>query len=332
MKMFAVILAACIAVSAQGMSTKAPGLQQTADVKVLASPTSIHNGFTKFLTVNCTFYHGPQSDFSTIMSLILSKSSSPSKDDFSEVASLTAFSGDSVDVKDTVGGSVSGHLQANSESFIALEWTYPSGTVEGKYKCEAYGMDKRGHPRVSSAVTSISEKSVDLDMVLENMKKMDSTLDALIAYKQSLTSRLDNSREAIMSAEASHMGVKYYLSHPMMMNSAVADSLCRLYGGYIVEIDNEDEYTFVSDFVQKNANGDNVALGASDEEHEGSWKFIHCGDPMTTLHWQAGQPDGQGHENCLYLASNSTDVGMFDDACAGPSMDRFICEINPHDP
>merc|ERR1712154_225213 len=114
-------------------------------------------------------------------------------DDYSEVASMTAFSGDSVDVKDTVGGSVSGHLQANSESFILLEWTYPSGSVEGKYKCEAYGMDKRGHPRVSSAITSVTERAVDLDMVLENMKKMDSTLDDLLAYKMSLTQRLDNS-------------------------------------------------------------------------------------------------------------------------------------------
>lgn len=325
--MKSVVFAACLAVTVSGMTTRAPNLQQTSDVKVMAKPTSIHNGFTKFLTVNCTFYHGPNSDFSTIMSLILSKSSSPKTDDFSEVASLTAFSGDSVDVKDTVGGSVSGHLQANSESFIALEWTYPSGTVEGQYKCEAYGMDKRGHPRVSSAITSVSEKSVDLDMVLENMKKMDSTLDELIAYKLSLTSRLDNSMKAIMAAQAPYMGKTYYLSHPMMMNSAVADSLCRLYGGYMVEINNKAEYDFVADMVQKKAMGDSVALGASDEAHEGSWMFMQSGSAMNTLVWQAGQPDGQGIENCLYLTGNSTDTGMYDDVCMGQGMDRFICEI-----
>jgi len=166
-------------------------------------------------------------------------------------------------------------------------------------------------------------------MVLENMKKMDSTLDDLLAYKMSLTQRLDNSMAAIMEVSSNYNGHTYHLSHPMLKNAAVADSLCRLYGGYLAELNDGMEWNFVQKFIADNADGDAVAVGATDEGHEGSWMFLYSGARTMYVDWAAGQPDGQGLENCMYLGNsgNGTGVSMMDDVCTGASMDRFLCEI-----
>ena len=49
-------------------------------------------------------------------------------------------------------------------SFLSYVWLYPSPEVEGKYVCEVYGVDRSGHPVVSSAHVNVTEKEVWLNV------------------------------------------------------------------------------------------------------------------------------------------------------------------------
>ncbi|XP_012936642.1 uncharacterized protein LOC101846728 [Aplysia californica] len=305
----------------------------TDDVRVVASPSAMHDGFTKHLFINCTFFHGPRSDFSSVMSLIVSKTATSNDYVYSEIATITAFSSNQVDVKKDLGATVTGHLQANSQSFIAMQWLYPRNDVEGRYKCEAYGMDKNGHPRVSSAMAIIKEQAVNFDMVLHKMEGMDTEIDALNAYRDSMTSRLDDSLQAITDGRVFYQGGQYVLSKPFVSNVAMAGSLCRLFGGYLLQLNNPAEYTVVSQLIRDYSNGDMVAVGATDEAVEGTWNFLQSGTAMSTsfLEWASQQPDGGRTENCLYLSTNRTSglAQAYDDLCSVWSVDRFVCEIRP---
>merc|ERR1711963_695058 len=111
------------------------------------------------------------------MSLILSKSST--SEVYTEMAAISASTPDTVTVKNSLGADVTGQLTSSGEnSFITFTWRYPTSDVIGSYKCDAFGMDKIGHPRVSSTEVEVGERQVDMDAILEKMRQMDLTLQA----------------------------------------------------------------------------------------------------------------------------------------------------------
>jgi len=278
------------------------GLARTADANITASPTNIHNGFTKYLTINCTFLAGPGSDFHSIMSLILSKTSSPNDSDYQELATVTVYSNDLVDVIDNLGADVTGHLAALSESFITYKWKYPDSGAEGNYKCVGFGMDMKGHPRVSEAVATVSDKAVDLDMLLDKMSNMDKEIDEVMKYRPQISSRFNKSAMALVEASDMYNGKPYFLSRPVTRNVWMEDSLCRMYGGRLVEVDDKAEDAFVMGLASMGKPaGHPVLLGATDAKTEGTWMFLKSGAPATYLDWQRGHSNAGTTKNCLYL-------------------------------
>jgi hypothetical protein len=152
----------------------------TNDVSIEASPTSISTlpGFTKDLALKCSHNHKANSDFGTVLSLIVSKriseSTAVSDAVYRELATVSSFDRYNVNVKNaSLEAKVTGQLIANGESFISLKWTYPSTNVSGTYTCDAHGMDLTGHPKVSSVSIEITEAAIDLNMIAERLKQMD---------------------------------------------------------------------------------------------------------------------------------------------------------------
>merc|ERR1719244_501075 len=322
-----VLLAALIStVSCAAASPRPSPSGITSDVHILASPSSIHEGFTKYMSINCTFNHESNSDFRTIMSLILSKTDGLNDNNFKEIATVTAFSNDVVDVSDAKGATVEGHLEAFSESFIAYEWRYPGADAEGKYRCEAYGMDHSGHPRDKKAITTVTERPVDMGMLLENMQKMDLELDQLLNFKQYMSSRLQNSMSAMTETTAVFNGHNYLLSKPMVQNQAVSASVCQLFGGKLLEINDQAEFNFV---INMAANyNDTISLGATYDDQVDKWVFLSSGSPVTFTQWPGSQPSDKD-QNCMYFASTYRGNTMvtYDDVCYDLSFNRFICEF-----
>ena len=123
-----------------------------------------------------------------------------------------------------------------------------------------------------------------------------------------------------------YQGNQYFLSKPVVRNVHAADRLCRLVGGYLVQVDDAAEFHFLTNFLKTHATSLPVLLGATDEHKEGSWEFITSRRPALYLPWTSGEPSGGRGENCVYTSRNST-WRMFDDLCAGDSFVSFVCEV-----
>ncbi|XP_035824522.1 C-type lectin domain family 3 member A-like [Aplysia californica] len=187
---------------------------------------------------------------------------------------------------------------------------------------------------LESKINAIDAKGKELD-VKEN--EMDAKIKTIEAREQEMNSkvnnfrtRLENSKDAIISATTSYRGHNYLLSKPILVNVHEANRLCRLYGGYLAEINDKQEFQLLADFSNSHESVTiDVMLGATDEGHEGRWTFLTSRGNMTSFVWEVSQPTGGTDQNCLYLST--TAKKMFDDACLKYSSSwpkRFLCEVN----
>jgi len=128
-----------------------------------------------------------------VMSMIVAKTDSLESEEFKEIAAITVVSGQSVEVKDSLGASqVKGHVeQFNGNTFISYEWEYPTDKVQGRYQCTVHGMDRRGHPLVITSELGIEEKTVDLETALINLQGCEKTNDRLKSQLQKMSAQLN---------------------------------------------------------------------------------------------------------------------------------------------
>jgi len=334
------------------------------EVSVTSSSSSIHEGFTKSLSVNCSFSNSPNSsDFGFINSMILSKTDSNS-DTYSEIAIVTSLAPDYVVVKNSLkAADVTGHLSQAGRSEISYTWTYPSGDVSGSYLCTVHGMDRLGHPVTTSATTEIGERPVDFDMILEKMRQMEKAQDVLVgrlnettaqlekvkaeqnqtlaelhrvetyhsvteSKLNALTARLNNSMQAVSEAISTFRGHTYLLSRPTWQNAPVMGLQCQVFGGYLAGIDDQQEYDFVVKLIDANSVNDtlDVMIGGTESGHENNWVFAYSGKPVSFFKWVPGEPNNSGNtEHCIEIYSKSGE--MNDDDCIYDTTQRFICEI-----
>jgi len=153
----------------------------TSDVNIITSAASIHEELTTDFSLNCTYHHNQTSATTGLMSIILSKSVDFESDDFKEIAALTFLSGQTVDVKDDVGGAqVIGHFEpSHGMSFISYQWKYPMSKVECKYQCSVHGMDSLGHPVARSTVAVIKQQNLTIDTALNRLHNCEKSKDQL---------------------------------------------------------------------------------------------------------------------------------------------------------
>jgi len=320
-----------ICFSAQAVSAANVDISATENVVIVATPEAIHDGFTSSLNVNCSFSPTPGSDFSTVMSLILSKTASPQDDVYDEIATISAASPSVVEVKDSFGSQeISGHFQQHKQgvSFISYSWSYPPGDVQGRYKCQAYGIDQHGHPRVSEQVTEVVEAEVDLKAIMDKMKNMDLTIQSQKTKIDELTSQCaghsNTSWSNIFTASSSYGGHSYFLSKPVVRSVDAAIAMCQNYGGYLMEVNDDAEFTFGKNFVlQHLAKGDThyVYLGATNQQDGKTWRFINSGGVMDFTKLSDPAPSDSS-KHCLALAYGSMGAD-----CSSAQWERFICEI-----
>ena len=197
-------------------------------------------------------------------------------------------------------------------------------------------MGKLGHPVVSSAAAEIGERPVNFDLVFERIKAMDAVQEQLknVLKNQllatqtklnNLESRVNNSQSSLIEASANFINHYYYLSLDMTVSALRARDLCRLYSGYLAEINDEHEFNFITNFLNENNVRDYVIVGASDEDVEDTWLYTESRHQVTYFNWLQGQPSETSGEDCMWL---SPERQMVDWHC-GRIRDnsRFLCEI-----
>jgi len=297
------------------------------DVTLSATPDRVTTGLTKALAVNCSVTLDSDPDMATVMSIIVSKNdNSGANRGYVELAALA--SSNQVDNKfPSLGAVASGAIHPLNDSYLALEWTYPSDDVSGLYMCQVYGMDADGHPVVKTTITSVSKEDAEVNVVLQRLKELEVKLDERNGCCSKMHQRVQHANAALFEATSDIFnGKRYAMSTLTLTNIAASSFKCRLSGGYLAEIDNEEEFNFVKKFIdQHDAKSKYVALGGTDEHHEGNWTSLESGQPLNFTKWYLTNPDGGKNENCIYLAKQFT--SMFDWVCDYPSEQKFLCEI-----
>ncbi|RUS83907.1 hypothetical protein EGW08_008321 [Elysia chlorotica] len=119
-------------------------------------------------------------------------------------------------------------------------------------------------------------------------------------------------------------GTTYYVTTvPRPFNLTEANDICKEYGGYLWEADNDAELRFVSTSVNRIYYRDHFYIGANDVENEGTFVYFNSGKPMLPNRWTRNNPSNSGdNEDCVELISYSrafNDVPCQLDLC-------FVCE------
>ncbi|XP_075698446.1 uncharacterized protein LOC142663585 [Rhinoderma darwinii] len=94
-------------------------------------------------------------------------------------------------------------------------------------------------------------------------------------------------------------------------------SWCRMRGGYLAVINDEDEQNFLEGLVNET-----TWIGLSDHHREGNWRWVD-GTPYesTTWFWHTDQPNNDGDEDCVTLSP----VSKWDDDKCSEKYKR-VCE------
>ncbi|KAK6982337.1 hypothetical protein BgiMline_017710, partial [Biomphalaria glabrata] len=147
-----------------------------------------------------------------------------------------------------------------------------------------------------------------------------------------LKSRLDSSKLWLFNRSDVYNGRRYYLSQQEpTCRSEEAMATCVLYGGYLAEIEDLDEFNFIKIFVQKFSGFRIVLIGATDNAEEEVWRY-RTNDTLVPSFLVKSRKWGTS-ANCLYLSDDSGWLAV-DDSCyytypLYPT--RYLCEIPEDD-
>ncbi|XP_013063217.2 uncharacterized protein LOC106052396 [Biomphalaria glabrata] len=124
---------------------------------------------------------------------------------------------------------------------------------------------------------------------------------------------------------------QYYLSEIRGLSSDKANKFCESQGGYLVEINDEDEFVAIVNFL-KDKNIDDYAsvyIGGTDAAEESKWVFQHSNKEVDFFKWDAGEPNNLGGEDCMVLRNIPSGIAMNDISCKGKlGAPMFMCEFD----
>ncbi|GFN85367.1 collectin-11 [Plakobranchus ocellatus] len=109
-------------------------------------------------------------------------------------------------------------------------------------------------------------------------------------------------------------------------NIKAANQACISSGGYLVELDDDEEYQFVYDFVTRIKGSNSFFTGGNDIEKEGHLEYYHSKKAVPSLQqWSRGQPDNyNGKEDCMEIRLNYKALNDAPCTMAG----KFVCEVD----
>ncbi|KAI8794976.1 C-type lectin contains IgSF and conserved C-type lectin [Biomphalaria glabrata] len=296
-----------------------------AALQLTTNPSTIGTGLTRTLDVICSFR--PDATISSLISLQLSLNQTL-------LAQLNSNDGQVRSSIPSREATVVGAYDKNGDSYIRIVWTNRPEERAGRYQCKANGVNAVGQLQeatrdnivtaVTPDVTTIVNEMVNLVQKVETLQKIWGDFTTYLQEKINVSASL---RTQFIISD-SFRGHRYYLnSRTYFFTPNDAHFRCHMYGGYLAEIDDAEEFEFVRSFLKtKNPRFYEMLLGGSDEAQEGQWVFPYTDRPVKYFNWTIGQPDaGRGANNqCIwrdgnYLMSDCVPLMTYDWS--------FVCEI-----
>ncbi|XP_055863455.1 uncharacterized protein LOC129922269 [Biomphalaria glabrata] len=124
------------------------------------------------------------------------------------------------------------------------------------------------------------------------------------------------------------------LSEKLFTTIEDAQQVCMSYGGYLAEIDTDEEFQFIMRelLIPQSTFFDIAFIGASDKGHENTWINLHSKTKIAVKKWRDHQPDNyEGNEHCMgfwqWRESNNWYFNDYPCQNMPTHTERFICEI-----
>lgn len=185
--------------------------------------------------------------------------------------------------------------------------------------------------QLATTMTQLNATQVKLNATATQLDKTRSDLENMKTLR-------NNSKMAVTVASTSFQGHEYILTRPAVVNVHMMELQCQVLGGYLVEVDDQQEYDVIVKLIKENKitlpgethpSGGWVLLGATDWDSEGNWTYVHSGKPVTFFSWTPGNPSNSGNsEDCMALHLNDPVYGINDYPCIiNTEIDLSVCEI-----
>lgn len=111
----------------------------------------------------------------------------------------------------------------------------------------------------------------------------------------------------------------YLFNKQEKLNWYGASIRCHDLGGRLVELETETEMKYIVDIIDKE---NNVWIGASDDDIEGSWVWSSSQKAVDVVTWQSGQPNNLGgNQDCMEIGL----LKMNDENCFEENL--YVCEM-----
>ncbi|XP_059178928.1 tetranectin-like [Physella acuta] len=309
-------------------------------LEIQVTPRVLEIGVTRYLTVKCLAPKEIPSTIDSLISLAIFRSDGSQGSAFKELSSINAFHADSQVIQNVKDNETSeGKIDNNGLSYLTLVWEFPDASKAGVYVCQANGVDFSGHPvSKNSPAISVQSTHPGVESLVNQMKNFTTQMEQVLSavsglenFREVWINRVQRMKSVMFSSNVSYNGHGYYLSflHRSMIVHDFS-AVCEMFGGYLVEIDSTDEFTFLGNFVNNHSDINWVPTGITDELNENVWINMNAGTVATNyIQFAAREPNGGRGENCLAL-SRENGWKIVDIACsyAWPSFQMgFVCEI-----
>ena len=231
-----------------------------------------------------------------------------------------------------------------------LQLSSPINLRRDPYMCVAHGIDKAGKPRSLSTTTkpdtALHSVLVELHAISTQIDLGVKTSEGLVISVESLHGKVDGLEakidaisvsarvhSTILAAYVSNFDVSGLYKERLYLASkqeaefsiASANNVCIGAGGYLVEIEDDEESKFLLAFATGIGGADIVMTGGNDIDHEGQFVYFNSKEPVPDhLTWLVGEPNNyEGNEDCMHFWISQQ--GLNDVSCTVDA--KFICEI-----
>ncbi|KAI8796235.1 hypothetical protein BgiBS90_004002 [Biomphalaria glabrata] len=281
----------------------------TIDIK----PNVITVPVTRNLVIVCSLKRVNTPELSALFSLTLLHSNAMDEPKFTSLASVNTLDNKISTFSLDESATVAGLINNSGESFLRLTWKNPMSEKSGLYRCSFNGVGVLGNPLTLTSTGAVVVSVTDYDSLTDKMKDFENSskelkakFDILSDYTNnlhinynSLISRLSRSRDAAFYSTSSFNGSRYYLPRDLdVLQVTWAQATCELYGGHLAEIDSNEEFHFVRNFLVSKNLFDVVVTGANDEEKEGTWIYNRNKAPLKVFNWATTEPNSGRIANC----------------------------------
>lgn len=293
------VLSAVLVIASMACAVSGSGLSLDASLKSDAMAMS------GFLVVNCSL-DALQTNLELVSSLTLFGSRPYGEEgDLNQLAVIDIWSGipQLASEFEHANISVEGNIPVDRsmESYLLLSWNYPINMYSFTYSCVADGRDSNN--RAVSIATSAMLRSPRDTFNLLNIDE--NTYDVSDIYKDRVY--LISKAAAVFNIEASN-------------------AACLTQGGYLVELNDNQETDFVQAFAERVGGTEHFGLGGNDRAEEGKFVYINSGKPVPEdLTWRnANEPNDLNGEDCMEIWVNHG--GLNDISCNLRNV-KYVCEV-----